>query len=675
MTFKDAWCEQLYKKIKLVYPHEPDSVIRKFASDVYDRDKKDANCLLYNNYEKSEINTSVEKVLDWCNNNNAILSESGTIFKQHDEVFNPDIEILQETMNDRAEAKKKMFKYKDMVNKDTDPEEKEKHKYLANKANLAQKRYKVISNSEYGASGLKSSWFFNIAVSSATTSRGQALISTSCCAFEDFLADNIKFMNMDECLIFINNIVSERAIRSKSDKKWIKNKNDDEVVERLRSKFYETDICDTKLIQKIVSGLSQEDKNRIYYKSNLYNFILESNKAQYLIKHIALSDVEFKDCGKCPDELKNDVEKLTSAVLEYVHYNYPTINRTLRLKTQKRKVVITVDTDSCFLNLGVYLDFIVDLLIKSCSKITKRTDVKEGIVKIAPMANKDFELDSDTRYRIANTMMYCVNAMISRTLDTFLSRCNCSRKHGTTKMKNEFMYDRILLCAPAKKHYQGAIRLQEGLEFPEPIFDVKGMDYMKPSAAGEKTRKFIQKFVYEDILTAKKINMSKILKKLRAFEKEIEESVLSGKDDYIKTANIKSEDAYADPLSIGPFKAAYVWNYLNPDNKIELPGIAKILKLKISKLKDIAQMSVDYPDIYARFKKMFTENDRIAKSGITSIAIPLDEAPPDWILPYINLEEIISNNTDLLLPILNSLGIKVIYRNKSSQFFSNIIDI
>ena len=86
-------------------------------------------------------------------------------------------------------------------------------------------------------------------------------------------------------------------------------------------------------------------------------------------------------------------------------------------------------------------------------------------------------------------------------------------------------------------------------------------------------------------------------------------------------------------------------------------------------------MSVDYPDIYARFKKMFTENDRIAKSGITSIAIPLDEAPPDWILPYINLEEIISNNTDLLLPILNSLGIKVIYRNKSSQFFSNIIDI
>ena len=195
--------------------------------------------------------------------------------------------------------------------------------------------------------------------------------------------------------------------------------------------------------------------------------------------------------------------------------------------------------------------------------------------------------------------------------------------------------------------------------------------------AGESTREFIKKLVYNDILMAKdfKPDVSKLLKKLKKFEDSIKESVLNGGDEYLKTANIKTEDAYADPMSIGTYKAAYVWNYLYQDKQIELPGIARIVKVNLAKPKDFASLSVTNPDIFEKLMTLFNENKRIEKSGISNIAIPLDEEFPEWILPYINLDEILSNNCKLLYSVLNCLGIKTIYKTKSTQFFSNIIKL
>ena len=203
------------------------------------------------------------------------------------------------------------------------------------------------------------------------------------------------------------------------------------------------------------------------------------------------------------------------------------------------------------------------------------------------------------------------------------------------------------------------------------------MEYLKPSMSGKFTRNFIKKLVEKDILLAKNQtpNISEILSKLEKFEKDIEKSVLSGEDQYIKTANIKSEDAYDEPMRIGSFKAAYVWNHLYPDKKIELPGIAYMIKVNMNKPKDFAKLSVDNPIIFARLMDMFENEEHIKKSGITTIALPIDEEMPDWLKPYINLDEIKGNNVKLLLQVLNCLGVKTIYRTKNSQFFSNIIEL
>lgn len=681
MTFKEKWLCQIIEKILLVYPNDSKKKITKFAESIYERDFKDHECILYNNYEKEEIRTTISKLYDWILTKKPILTESGTMFKHHDECWNPQIEILNDKLMERDREKSKMFDFQRLAEKSTDPNEIDMYLFKAKKKDLSQSRAKVISNSEYGASGLPSSWFFNIAVSSATTARGQALISTACNAFEDFLGDNVKFMNMDECLLFINNIVKEKDIRKKDDSKWVKNKNTNDVFDRLKSKFFDQSMCEDKILNKILRNLNQENLNRIYYKSNFYNFILNSEKAIEIFLSIFTSNVDFTTPNDAPSEIVDKLNKLTSAFLEYVHYNYPTINRTLRLKTMKRNCVVVVDTDSCFLNYGQVYDFFINEILNK-KKIIKRRIKSDNGKKYVIESRENLKAKSESKnrgisYRIINSVMYITNSVIKNTLDVFLDRCNCDRDHGNTSMKNEFLYDTLLICPPAKKHYQGAIRLREGVEYKKPKFDIKGMDYVKRSAAGDSTREFIKNLVYDDILMAKNNSPDfyHILKKLNKFEKDIEQSVIRGEDKYIKNVNVKSEDAYDDPMSIGPYKAVFVWNYLYPNMKIDLPGSAKIIKVNLTKLKDFSKLSIDNPSIYGKLKKLFESNDRIMKSGITSIALPIDESVPDWMVPYINLDEIVSNNTDLLLPILNNLGMKAVYKTKSSQFYSNIINI
>ena len=77
-------------------------------------------------------------------------------------------------------------------------------------------------------------------------------------------------------------------------------------------------------------------------------------------------------------------------------------------------------------------------------------------------------------FRIIYTMIHIMNTMISNTLETFKERSNIKPGHpGVLNMKNEFLYDTVLVT-PAKKHYQAAIRVQEGVYFEKPKMDIKG---------------------------------------------------------------------------------------------------------------------------------------------------------------------------------------------------------
>ena len=477
--FKERWINNTFNKIKLLYPNDNDEQILKFVTKKYEESFSDSKCRIYNNYEKEEINTTISNTINWLYVRKPILTESGSLFKSHDECWNPNTMILNSKLTERDIAKKEKFRYMNLANKETISTKKSEYYELSKKEDLRQGRLKVIANSEYGVSGLVSSWFFNMACASATTARGQALIATAFNAFEDFLGDAVLFNNMDECLSFISNILSERSIRKKKDSKWIIDKNIDEVTERLRSKFTVSEDCDIKLIQKILKNLDQEDLNRVYYKSNMFEFFRNSKRASQLIRNIVECPKKFMDPKKPNDYIKDDLDKLRSAVIEYVHYNYQFINRVTRLKTAKRKRVVVIDTDSNFINLGPWVNFVYEEILLNHINISRRKIINNNYIIESrnKFKKKGFIRKEQEIFRIINSMVNIIDEMIGKVLGDFLERCNVPADNpGTTTMKNEFLYPRILIT-DAKKHYQAVIRLQEGNILPYDIdvnMDIKG---------------------------------------------------------------------------------------------------------------------------------------------------------------------------------------------------------
>ena len=191
-TFKNRWITDMFNKIKLIHPNDNDEQILKFVTKKYEKNFKDAECRIYKKKKKEELDTTIHNLINWLYVRKPIMTESGSLFKNHNECYNPNISILNSKLTERDVAKKEKFNYMNKANAENNLEKKNEYFELSKKKDLEQGRLKVIANSEYGVSGLPSSWFFNMACASATTARGQALISTAFNAFEDFLDNNEK---------------------------------------------------------------------------------------------------------------------------------------------------------------------------------------------------------------------------------------------------------------------------------------------------------------------------------------------------------------------------------------------------------------------------------------------------------------------------------------------------
>ena len=382
-----------------------------------------------------------------------------------------------------------------------------------------------------------------------------------------------------------------------------------------------------------------------------------------------------------PDKLiKDECNKLKSALLEYIDYVYPTPERSYRLKTQMRKAVITIDTDSNFLNLGPWCEYCLENILNENkpTKISRKYKNNQILPSKFSEKNMSDKKEEWLSIKATSIMAYVLTDVIANTLDVFLEKSNIDKEHrGKTSMKNEFLYKSILLT-PAKKHYMGAQLIQEGVVFKEPKLDIKGMEFKKPSYASKETTELITKMLYDEILTKNgEPDIAKILRIISKFEKRIERSIYNSEFTYLKTANVKTESAYSNPLSTGPYKAVHTWNYINPDREIELPATVYLLKLDITKEQDIVQLKYSEPEIYDKLCyliKLYSKG-KATSSGIKNIAIPMDGEIPSWILPYVNMDEIKSNNTKLAFPILNSLGIKTIHKVANTPYFSNIIKL
>lgn len=562
--------------------------------------------------------------------------------------------------------------------------------------------------------GAPTAIFYNLFVAESVTTQGQSYTKAMILAFEAFLGGNVQFGSLNEIVHFIDNIVQEAPRRAFNDKQVLDRDITQaecfyQVMYNCGFAGYYPDENDMQIVWDMLTNLNQEDINRIFYKNNLFHFMDNTFVTNMMKQLLVQLDVPFMNPNEPPKSIEVEIEVFWEYLKEYVYYGYMYIDRMGRVDTMIRKVCIIADTDSSMVsldgwfryNLAKYAE--VPMTIKrtlydpfSEVKYDEFGDIEDGIspfMKVEEEFDYDF-LNNDVvpsgyklaqpwiidthegvRYSIVNIMGYILGKMI---IDYLRKYCinshsaNADRPETNVFLisKNEYYFKRALVVA--QKNYCDIQELQEGRIVPKDRqFVVMGMPINK-STLSKSTRDGLQKILYEEIMKPGTIDQIKVLKELCKFEHSIINNIRSGGREYLKPVTVKSIDHYKDPMSNFGIKAIKVYNILRDNTQEALDENARnninIVKLRITfkdldKIKEIHPEKVDAIEELLRMKQF--------KDGISSMAVPLNESIPEWILDYVDYTEVINSNMKNFP--LERIGISKL--NKDAINYTNILQL
>ena len=640
--FVKKWVEEQKNKIKLLKPDISDKELDKFLRDEANKAFKDHECVILNNHRNKSANTSLLNLIQFIVDTKPIIAGQGVLFKNQNEAYSPLAKMSYELKLKRDAIKKDRNKY-----------DKRSHEFLVR--DIGQDNAKRLGNSLYGANGASTSTFYNKFAAVSITATGQALISLSETSFEQFLENNSKFYDMDECLLFIHRAIYESNypdfdILPKIDNIY------DKALKHMRESFmYEKRIRED-ILEEVLSNLNERDLHILYFKNNIIEFMTKVPKVIKIMKKIVNETESFMDPNKVPENIKDDLDEVWKYMLEFVCHDFPIRNRIERNKYHKRRVTVVQDTDSTMLTLHKIIE------------IMRKTYVENPIL----------EDDEMMTFLLINTMAYFLTMWTRVFLGRYCKDSNIPEEyHPRVNLKNEFYYP-ILITMETKKRYITSMKLQEGKLINPPKIDIHGLELVKAETS-DHTEAFFSKIIKEDIIYADNIDISKILRKIRDFNDTIRSSILEGKTDYLPLKTVKPPEAYDDPLSEQGIKAVNNWNIAFPSMQVSLPDKVKLLKLKTGGKQDFEKFKHLIPEEVRGTieSEIFnSRDDRMKKIGFTIIAIPQNvDHIPDWVINIADIDTVIYDNVSKFNPVLISLGNLPLKTKSDKTYISNIIDL
>lgn len=642
-TFLIKWKKEYIDLIQQIHPEWDEDKIKKYLNKVIDKRLENPECALVNNYLNKTAMTSLLDVYDYIEAKKPIIAGGGVLFRNQNEALNPPAIFLDGALTKRKQIKKGL--------KTAVPGS---YEYMM--IDLKQGTEKVVANSYYGASGNETSPFYNLFTALATTATGQSLISCMMCAFENFYSNNVKLYDIDDFLLYVRNSLHKKDAMD-IEIRDMKAPEYSDLLRKIHDMFYDKKILRDSFIQRAIhntlANLTELEKTKLYYSSNLFEFI-KIPSVEKVILDIIYTAKSFKDPNDVPSEISDKLDYFWELLKAWVVYNYPSYNRISRLKFEKRKCVVTIDTDSNMLNINKWMKYL------------------DTIIDIDKTVSKD---ENEIMYIKCNTLCYILTKYSQIILEDYAKIANIPQKYAPRlNMKNEFLYLRMILTNK-KKSYCGLIRLREGNEILPEKLDVKGIQFIKSTASRE-TKAYFTKLARE-ILYSNPISGSEVLKKVKAFARYIETSILSGEKTFLNPLAVKEPEAYDKPFSNQGIRGTYVWNSLYPEKQISLPDKLIIAKVKLDKQANIEKLRMENPEIFEKLNSSVYGNPNcpFRDKGISVIAIPSQvERVPDWITPYIDKEKIINDNITKFHMVMESLGIKLLDTRSNNPHLTNIIN-
>ena len=208
-------------------------------------------------------------------------------------------------------------------------------KTLCNLYDKYQLVYKLLNNSFFGATGQPQSIFFDPYFPSSIMNNGQIIIMTAITTFEKIVG-NFYFDSIDDVLLYVKRIKEQKYTRTINIDKDI---TKEELFNLIKSKF-ENKKFEENILKKLISNLSQDEINKIYYKNNLIEF-MKLTEVKKILKDV-ITD-KFLDPNEPPEEIKDKLNEYWNLVKEYCMYVYIPVNRTQFCHHHIRKTVLVVN--------------------------------------------------------------------------------------------------------------------------------------------------------------------------------------------------------------------------------------------------------------------------------------------------------------------------------------------
>ena len=677
-TYLNEWRDDMKDIIRMRFPEDriSDKQIDKLLDGFIKERMKNPNMLVVNNYTNKVSRMNLLKLIDLIRSNSLITAGGGCLFLQHSAKRNILIEFILYIMDSRSAAKKRRAQFK----KGTDEWD---------EADRDQLAFKLVINSLYGCLGYAGFIMFNIFLAEAITNQGKHIITSAINAIENFLGDCMQFTSASEVYHVIHNIENEFYQRTKG-------RFSDALITQMNGNFDLTklpEMCTKRFLDHcifaydkgfaenlyaIFNNMSTDELIMMYFKNNFMEFNrLDFMKVKIKTLIIENGPLSFSEdwCYK-DDHCRDLVNEIWQFYEIFILYDYPVYDRIRKaMYIDKRKSLYT-DTDSVFIS--------VDEFVQYCFHDVFQDKWYED----TGMDEKDFN------FTCANIAFTFIGRMIAKALATLCASLNITPDFAKLlKMKNEFLFSRIMF-SDVKKRYISLAMLQEGqlLGDGEGYPEIKGFDFIK---AGTKpyVKEYYEKICVEEILKPKEIDPARIFRKVLALKSDMETTIMSGNMQFFKQSNVKKPEYYKNPFSTQGVCAIMLWNALVPDKSMEFPNdinVVPIRELTYPKqtgkkikgpldYKNIKAFADKYPEYYRYlYENIYSsENPLIRHMNLSSIAIPkrIDYDIPDYIKYLWDVDGVVNDTMNLILPILKGVGINSLPVTSNTSYMSNMVSL
>lgn len=606
---------------------------------------------------------NIDNVLVKLYNDNNILCANGSIIYNPLQEASPLTPILDQNEKTRDEIKAKMFEaVQSGDNK--------------RKRSLDGMQYseKVVMNSMYGSQTQKGSILSSTDSASAITTQGREWISEMMWSIEKYLLGNICLKNSNEFYRYFQ-IISRRIIDESFLKYLSYYPTIDDCIEKIfdmvsgmddRKDFLSSNGF-KRIIEKIKS-FSDIELIKFYYVDNLKQLILKNTIFQQIFIEIINIPDNFYDPYDIPESYRDKIDFLWNITKNFVYSNINTYDRVNKYMTRKRKCILMSDTDSVMVCLDEVFDWI------NC------------------ITNNQYKLkeDQNIRFKIVNTLSSLISNVCNNACYRLSSSCNVPEdQRKRLKMKNEFLFLRMILFTSVKKNYATLSALQEGRIIPEKDRLVNTGGKLTSSNIIQEIKERMNQIIRYKILEPPIPNPIEVWRELIDLENHIRNEIKSGNKHYLLISKYRGMvKGYANPEGHDVNRAVTIWNRLygleHPISAYETIYKAKTIVLT----EEDAEKYITDPiwkekvldlvfDKYGKHRREFIGQDFRAY-GLKTIAINAmngnPEKIPEWLIPIIDVDSIIDQHTRVLKDLLVSIGLHQTKINSKKSKTSTLIN-